>query len=151
MIKEKKYEELLSKCDSLFANVNNTITNLANASALLNLYMEDINWVGFYIYETNHLQLGPFQGKPACISIPLNKGVCGKAFSKGETLLVENVLEFEGHIACDSQSRSEIVVPINFFEKPFGVLDIDSPIFSRFTEIDKKYLELFVSKLEKYL
>jgi len=128
----------------------NVISNLANASALLNETLDNINWVGFYLYckEENALKLGPFQGKVACTHIPMNKGVCGTAAYLKETILVEDVHKFEGHIACDAASNSEIVVPIFINGDVFGVLDVDSPIFSRFTEVDKQYLEEFVSILE---
>ena len=127
------------------------IANLANASALLFDTLEDINWAGFYNMEQGRLVLGPFQGKPACIEIPLNKGVCGAAASRGETVLVKNVHEFPGHIACDSASNSEIVIPIRKKGAVVGVLDIDSPSIGRFTEDDKEGLERFVKILEREL
>ena len=125
----------------------NIISNLSNASALLNETLDDINWVGFYLYceKENALKLGPFQGKVACTHIPINKGVCGTAAYLKETILVEDVHKFEGHIACDAASNSEIVIPIIISDNVFGVLDVDSPVFSRFTQVDKKYLEEFVN------
>lgn len=122
---------------------------LANASALLWESMEDINWAGFYLMQGGGLTLGPFQGKVACVHIPLGKGVCGTAAFQDRTQLVPDVHAFPGHIACDSASRSEIVVPIHSGGKVIGVLDIDSPIEGRFTETDRRGLEAFVKVLEE--
>ena len=122
---------------------------LSNASALINENMEDLNWAGFYLMNKGSLLLGPFQGKVACIRIELGKGVCGTAAERDETQLVANVHEFAGHIACDSASNSEIVVPIHFGGKVIGVLDIDSPSLARFSEEDRDGLELFVRTLEE--
>ena len=122
--------------------------NLANASALLGQALKNINWVGFYILENDHLILSSFQGKPACVKIKTGNGVCGTAVAKDETILVKNVHEFPGHIACDSASNSEIVIPIHANGKIYGVLDIDSPSFERFDEEDKNGLESFVKQLE---
>lgn len=116
------------------------ITNLSNASALLNT-LEDINWCGFYLKEGDVLYLGPFQGDVACTTIPLNKGVCGKAAREGKTIIVPNVNEFPGHIACSSLSKSEIVTPIIANNDVKAVIDIDSPIYNRFNEFDQKLLE----------
>ena len=127
------------------------IANLANASALIYDTMSDLNWAGFYLMEDGKLVLGPFQGKPACIEIEVGKGVCGTSVAKRQTILVKNVHEFEGHIACDSASNSEIVVPIFKDGEVIGVLDIDSPKLSRFDEKDKAGLEEFVKILEKEL
>ena len=124
---------------------------LSNASALLYENMEDLNWAGFYLMDKDSLVLGPFQGKVACIRIALGKGVCGTAAQKDETQLVANVHEFPGHIACDSASNSEIVVPIHVNGKVAGVLDIDSPSLNRFSDEDKEGLELFVKELEKVI
>lgn len=134
------YTELNKKLEALLSEADLLVTNLSNASALLNEYLPDINWVGFYILNENRLLLGPFQGKTACVAIPVGKGVCGTAAQKGETVLVDNVHEFPGHIACDCASSSEIVVPIFSNEKLVAVLDIDSPSLSRFTEADKSGL-----------
>ena len=123
------------------------IANLANASALLGQALQDINWVGFYLLEDNQLILGPFQGKPACIEISVGNGVCGTAVLKDEIMLVKNVHEFPGHIACDSASNSEIVLPIHANGKIVGVLDIDSPLLARFDEDDKNGLFEFVKIL----
>ena len=121
---------------------------LSNASALIYEAMDDLNWAGFYLMNKGSLLLGPFQGKVACIRIPLGKGVCGTAAQKNETLVVDNVHEFAGHIACDGASNSEIVIPIHKNGEVVGVLDIDSPEFSRFTNEDKLGLEEFVKALE---
>jgi len=122
---------------------------LSNASALIYENMEDLNWAGFYLLRDGALVLGPFQGKVACIRIAVGKGVCGTAVEKDETQLVMDVHKFPGHIACDSASNSEIVVPIHKDGKIVGVLDIDSPKLSRFDEKDKEGLELFVRTLEE--
>ena len=127
------------------------VANLANASALLWQEMPDINWVGFYKMTDDILVLGPFQGKPACVRIPVGKGVCGTAVAENATQLVPDVHLFPGHIACDCASNSEIVVPIRKNGEVIGVLDIDSPIKNRFTEEDKAGLEGFVSILETVL
>ena len=145
------YLELERRLTALIHGVPHFIANLSNASALLFDTLEDINWAGFYHMEQGRLVLGPFQGKPACIEIPLNKGVCGAAASRGETVLVENVHEFPGHIACDSASNSEIVIPIRKKGVVVGVLDIDSPSYGRFTPADKEGLERFVRVLEQEL
>ena len=145
------YLELERRLTALIHGVPHFIANLSNASALLFDTLEDINWAGFYHMEQGRLVLGPFQGKPACIEIPLNKGVCGAAASSGETVLVENVHEFPGHIACDTASNSEIVIPIRKNGAVVGVLDIDSPTVGRFTKADKEGLERFVKALEREL
>ncbi|HHZ00834.1 MAG TPA: GAF domain-containing protein [Sedimentibacter sp.] len=149
--KEELYKDLCKTLTALIRDEEDWLANLANSSALLWMMLKDINWAGFYLYKNNELVLGPFQGKPACTRIELGKGVCGKAALAKETILVENVHEFPGYIACDSQSNSEIVVPIIKNNKLIGVLDIDSPIYSRFDETDKKYLEEFVDILNKYI
>ena len=141
------YGVLLAQLKALTENVPHRIANLANASALLWQHMENINWAGFYLLEGDKLILGPFQGKPACIEIPVGKGVCGTAVSLGETVLVTNVHDFPGHIACDCASNSEIVVPLRINGRIVGVLDIDSPIIGRFTEEDRAGLEAFADHL----
>ena len=141
------YGVLLAQLKALTENVPHRIANLANASALLWLHMENINWAGFYLLEGDKLILGPFQGMPACIEIPVGKGVCGTAVSLGETVLVRNVHDFPGHIACDCASNSEIVVPVRINGRIVGVLDIDSPIIGRFTEEDRAGLESFADHL----
>ncbi|MBE6954378.1 MAG: GAF domain-containing protein [Ruminococcaceae bacterium] len=134
---------------ALVEGVPHRIANLANASALLYDQLDEINWAGFYLMKEGKLVLGPFQGKPACIEIPVGKGVCGTAVAIGETQLVPNVHEFPGHIACDGASNSEIVVPICKNGEIIGVLDIDSPRFERFSEQDKEGLQTFVHILEE--
>jgi len=145
------YALLNDQLYALIHGVPHRIANLANASALLYETLSDLNWAGFYLMENGGLVLGPFQGKPACIEIPVGKGVCGTAVSKGETMLVKNVHEFPGHIACDSASNSEIVVCIRKNGEIIGVLDIDSPSLGRFTEEDQAGLEAFVRILEAEL
>ncbi len=144
------YEQLNRTLESLTDGVPYIISNLANASALIFDSLEGLNWAGFYISRENgDLYLGPFQGKTACIEIPLGKGVCGTAASLMKTVVVPNVHEFEGHIACDSASNSEIVIPVMVRGKVFGVLDIDSVVFDRFKDEDRAGLEEFVGILEK--
>ena len=145
------YKLLCNQLKSLTSGVPHRIANLANASALLWQALPDINWAGFYILEGDKLVLGPFQGKPACIEIPLGKGVCGTAAASGKTVVVANVHDFDGHIACDSASNSEIVLPLFVNGALFGVLDIDSPVFNRFTETDKLGLERFAAILQSNL
>ena len=137
------YREVNERLRSLIEGVPHRVANLANAAALLWESLEDINWAGFYLREGETLILGPFQGKPACIEIPMGRGVCGAAAARGETLCVPNVHLFEGHIACDSASNSEIVVPLFGEKGVVGVLDIDSPSFDRFTDADREGLEKF--------
>ncbi|MBQ7313561.1 MAG: GAF domain-containing protein, partial [Clostridia bacterium] len=138
------YPELHAQLAALTDGVPHPIANLANASALLYHTLDNLNWAGFYLMENGQLVLGPFQGKTACIEIPVGRGVCGTAVARGETILVKNVHEFPGHIACDSASNSEIVVPIRKNGEIIGVLDIDSPLLGRFTEDDQAGLEEFV-------
>ena len=145
------YSEINAMLASIVDGIPYTMTNLANASALLNEKLEGINWVGFYTVKDGRLVLGPFQGKVACTIIPIGKGVCGTAAATDSTQLVPDVHKFPGHIACDSASNSEIVVPIHRKGALFGVLDIDSPLFDRFTEEDRSGLEEFVRILEKSL
>ena len=144
-----KYELLAQQLQALIEGEPDLIANLSNASAAINEALENINWAGFYLVKEN---MGPFQGKPACIRIPFGKGVCGTAAKKDETQLVKDVHEFPGHIACDSASRSEIVIPIhNKSGVVAAVLDIDSPDLARFDETDQSGLEHCVNVLEKYL
>lgn len=141
--------ELNLKLKALVDGVPHPIANLANASALLWESLENINWAGFYLIENGILVLGPFQGKPACIEIPLTKGVCGAAARENRTFVVENVHEFPGHIACDCASNSEIVVPLHGKDgSVIGVLDIDSPLIGRFTDEDRIMLEEFAAIIE---
>lgn len=145
------YPLLSQQLQALTEQVPYLITNLANASALLYQTLPDLNWAGFYLYQDNQLILGPFQGKTACTRIAIGKGVCGTAAATGQTQLVPDVHQFPGHIACDSASNSEIVIPIYVKDRLFGVLDIDSPVLDRFSEEDKQGLELFVQTLETIL
>ena len=140
---------LLEQLASIQASERDTIANLANASALLFMSLKDINWAGFYLVREGQLVLGPFQGKPACIRIDFGKGVCGSAAADGTTLVVPNVHAFAGHIACDGASNSEIVIPIHHAGKLTAVLDIDSPLYERFTQADREGLERFCAVLEK--
>ena len=141
----------LSQLEALIKDEPSKIANLANISAFLNQILGKINWVGFYLMENGELVLGPFQGKVACVHIPVGKGVCGTAVKERKTQLVKNVHEFPGHIACDGASNSEIVVPIFKDNEVIGVLDIDSPIFERFDEDDQDFLEKAVNIIEKYV
>lgn len=142
-------ELLLEQLKSLIENERNVIANLANASALLHLSLEEINWAGFYLAEGEELILGPFQGKPACIRIPFGKGVCGTAAQTDTVQRIDNVHLFAGHIACDGASNAEVVIPLHKNGKVVGVLDIDSPVFNRFSETDQQILEQFCRILEK--
>jgi len=143
--KKDYYESLLFFAKGLMDGEEDLIANLANIASLLFNTMEDINWSGFYLIRNNQLVLGPFHGKPACIRIEIGKGVCGTSVSQMTTQLVNNVEEFPGHIACDGDSKSEIVVPIVHNGKVLGVLDIDSPLVERFNEKDQEYLEDLVN------
>ena len=147
--KKELYEEVVWQLKGLFEDCPHRLANLANASAVLNQAMEEINWVGFYLMEQDRLVLGPFQGKPACVEIRIGKGVCGTAVEKDEVMLVKDVHEFPGHIACDEASRSEIVLPIHSNGEIIGVLDIDSPKIARFNEEDKEGLEAVVKVIEE--
>ncbi|PAV30138.1 histidine kinase [Virgibacillus profundi] len=149
--KAKDYELLIKQLHALSEDETDSIAILSNASALLNQFLAEVNWVGFYLWKENELVLGPFQGLPACIRIASGKGVCGAAVKERETQLVDDVMTFPGHIACDSASRSEIVVPIIINDSVYGVLDIDSPITDRFDETDQQYLEKFVQVLIEFL
>lgn len=142
-----QYDTLAKQLDALLTGEKNRIANLSNASALLNQFLSNINWVGFYIMHEGELVLGPFQGLPACVRIPVGRGVCGTAVAKKETLVIEDVYAFPGHIACDAASQSEIVIPLILNDTVIGVLDIDSPIKNRFTPDDKIGLEQFVETL----
>lgn len=143
------YTLLNSQLLSLVQGVPHFTANLANASALLYDSLTELNWAGFYLMENGILVLGPFQGKTACIEIPVGKGVCGTAVAENMTKRIANVHEFPGHIACDGASNSEIVIPIHKDGTVVGVLDIDSPVFERFSEEDQTGLEEFVKILEK--
>ena len=150
-MKPVNYDQIIAQLSALVEGIPYEVANLANASALLWQELPDINWAGFYKMTDGALILGPFQGKPACIRIPVGKGVCGTAVAENKTQLVYNVHDFPGHIACDCASNSEIVVPIHVNGEIWGVLDIDSPSIGRFTEVDQAGLERFVGVLEQVL
>ncbi|MBZ4224937.1 GAF domain-containing protein [Bacillus wiedmannii] len=149
--REEQYETVIKQLDALLTGEPNLVANLSNASALLNQFLDRVNWVGFYVTDGNQLVLGPFQGMPACVRIPFGRGVCGVAAETKTTQLVADVHQFPGHIACDSASNSEIVVPIVKEGTVIGVLDIDSPEKNRFDEVDQRYLEKFVGTLLKHI
>ncbi|MCW8879317.1 MAG: GAF domain-containing protein [Kangiellaceae bacterium] len=142
------YQSLNNQLIALLEGQSNWITNLSQFSAFLNMSLEDINWVGFYLTDKpEQLKLGPFQGNVACVDIPFGKGVCGTAAKEKRTLVVEDVDQFSGHIACDARSRSEVVCPIIIDDKTVGVLDIDSPSLKRFDDADGEGLQLLVKTL----
>ena len=147
----KNYELVTKQLNALLTGEKDLIANLANASALLYQFLSDVNWVGFYLLKNEELVLAPFQGLPACVRIPIGKGVCGTAVEKETTLLVEDVHAFPGHIACDAASRSEIVIPIRYEGKIIGVLDIDSPTVNRFSQEDQAHLEQFIHELAQHI
>lgn len=146
--REARYALLLEQARALTDGVTHPIANLANLAALLWQGLEDINWCGFYLMDGGALMLGPFCGLPACIRIPLGRGVCGTAAMKDEVQLVPDVHVFPGHIACDGASNSEIVLPIHAGGHVVGVLDIDSPTIGRFCETDREFLSSLVSLIE---
>ena len=148
--------QIISTIKSFFDDEYNydEVTILANTSAIINQLFPNINWVGFYLYKNNILKLGPFQGKPACMEIKLENGVCGWSARNKKNIIVNNVHEFEGHIACDSASNSELVIPIIIDDVLYGVLDIDSPLYNRFSDCDLQIMEdviKFISKKIKRL
>jgi GAF domain-containing protein len=145
------YDLVCQQLKALVDGVPYEVANLANTSAFLWQEMPDINWVDFYKMEDGALILGPFQGKPACIRIPVGRGVCGTAVAEDQVQLVYDVHDFPGHIACDSASNSEIVLPIHVNGEIWGVLDIDSPYVGRFTEDDQEGLTKIVAIIEDYL
>ncbi len=149
--KKQLYDFMKMRLTALIGEEEDWLANLSNASALMWQLLKDINWSGFYLMKGDKLVLGPFQGKPACVNIDLGKGVCGTAAATKELQLVKNVHDFPGHIACDSASNSEIVLPIVVDGKVVGVLDIDSPEFERFDEEDAVGLTRFVEVLVKYV
>ena len=136
-MKQQQYSQLISQAKSLVSGEQDLIANMANISALLFNGLEDVNWAGFYLYKDEQLVLGPFQGQPACIRIPMGKGVCGTSASTQTVQRIDDVHGFDGHIACDAASNSEIVVPIVVNNALIGVLDIDSPNHARFTQDDE--------------
>lgn len=145
------YRELTQQALALVEGEPNVIANLANISALLFQALDDVNWVGFYLDDAGSLVVGPFQGKPACVRIPYDKGVCGSAFRHQRVERVDDVHQFDGHIACDVLSRSEIVLPFYVDGILKGLLDIDSPKKARFSQFDEDGLTLFVNELQKHL
>ncbi|OCN04424.1 histidine kinase [Erysipelotrichaceae bacterium MTC7] len=142
---------LLAQFAAIIEDISEDISLLSNASAFMMQMIDDISWVGFYLYKHDNLILGPFQGKVACTNIAMGKGVCGTSASERVTLLVEDVHQFPGHIACDSASNSEIVVPIIVNDTLYGVLDVDSTSFARFQETEKELFEGFVDLLVNHL
>ena len=147
----QSYESLNRQAQGLLAGEDDLVAAMANFSALINDSLDKLNWVGFYLLKDEQLILGPFQGKVACSRIPMGKGVCGTSASRKQTLRVGDVHQFDGHIACDSASNSEIVIPVFNQKTLIAVLDIDSPILNRFTEIDQIGLENLVKSFESAL
>lgn len=144
------YEELTKMIGHLLEGERNFITNAANFSAIIFNEINNLNWVGFYIYNGRELVLGPFQGRVACVRIALDKGVCGKSATDKKTILVDDVDKFPGHIACDSRSKSEIVIPIIKDGEIYAVLDIDSPVINRFDDTDRVGLEQMLEEFLKF-
>ena len=149
--KSELYQQLLVQTEALITDENDVIANMANISALLFEYLADVNWVGFYRIKEKELVLGPFQGKVACIRIPIGKGVCGTAAATGETQRIADVHQFSGHIACDATSNAEIVIPVKVLGDIIAVLDIDSRCVDRFDSEDQYGLEQIVQSFEKTL
>ena len=147
----ENYDLLAKQLNSLLEGVDKEVSKLANVSAFLFNSLEDVSWLGFYLVDKDCLYLGPFQGKVACTVIPVGKGVCGTSIARKETILVSNVHEFPGHIACDSESNSEIVIPIYKNKDIYGVLDIDSKSLNRFSELDRIGLEKIASVINENL
>ena len=151
MSKTQQYLDIQQQAAALTHGETDLIANMANLSALLWMYLDDINWAGFYLLKGEDLVLGPFQGKPACIRIPLGKGVCGSAAASGKIQLIEDVHQFAGHIACDAASNSEIVLPIFKNNELIAVLDIDSPVLGRFDQDDALGLQGIVEIIQATL
>lgn len=149
--RSERFEAVLAQLASLMEDEPNAIANLANASALLKFSLPDTNWAGFYLFDGKELVLGPFQGLPACIRIPMGRGVCGTAASERRTLVVDDVHAFPGHIACDAASNSEIVVPLVKEDRLLGVLDIDSPLKHRFDDEERRFLERFAAMVAEVI
>jgi L-methionine (R)-S-oxide reductase len=148
---EQKYKYMLILLEGQLSSEKDSLANLCNASAIIKTIINRLNWAGFYLIRKEELVLGPFQGLPACNRIVIGKGVCGTAVLEKKVQRIQNVHEFPGHIACDSATNSELVIPIIKNETIYGVLDLDSPEFERFSELEEKYLILFVEKLIKYI
>jgi GAF domain-containing protein len=151
MSKNTFYRDLHSQTKALISDESDVIANMANVSALLFEHLADVNWVGFYRMVDNELVLGPFQGKVACIRIPVGRGVCGTAVSENKVQRVADVHEFDGHIACDATTNSEIVLPVTLNDKVIAVLDIDSQAFNRFDADDQAGLEKIISLFENVM
>ncbi|MGR5149704.1 GAF domain-containing protein [Photobacterium alginatilyticum] len=145
------YKRLTNQAVSLIEGEPDLIANISNISALLYMELEDINWAGFYFLKGDQLVLGPFQGNPACVRIPVGRGVCGTAIAENRVQRIADVHQFEGHIACDAASNSEIVIPFTVKGELYGVLDIDSPNLSRFDQSDEDGLVTLVEELQKRL
>lgn len=150
-MKIEHYHRLTKQAVALIESETDMIANLSNISALLSMGLDDLNWAGFYLMKGDELVLGPFQGKPACVRIPIGRGVCGTAVATNSVQRIYDVHEFEGHIACDAASNSEIVIPFSINGEIAGVLDIDSPNVGRFSEIDEEGLVFFMAEVEKLL
>jgi L-methionine (R)-S-oxide reductase len=150
-LKPALYADVVAQTRALLEGERDAIANFANTTSLLYHSLPDLNWVGFYLLKDGELVVGPFQGKPACVLIPLGKGVCGTAAARRATVIVKNVHEFDGHIACDSASNSEIVVPLLRGNELLGVLDLDSPKFERFDAEDQAGLEKVVAEVIRAL
>lgn len=151
MNEKQRLNYLLMLLEGQLDSEKDALANISNASALIYAIIDKLNWAGFYFIKDGELVLGPFQGLPACNRIKLNSGVCGYAVTTRKTQLVPNVHQFPGHIACDSASNSELVIPIIKDDIVYGVLDLDSPELNRFTELEANYFERFVEKLNKYI
>jgi L-methionine (R)-S-oxide reductase len=149
--KSAAYEELARELDALLAGEPDRVANAANAAAAIYHSLGAVNWAGFYFLRGNELVLGPFQGRPACVRIPLGKGVCGTAAMERRSVCVADVSAFPGHIACDSESRSELVVPLLVSNDLLGVLDLDSPLPARFDEVDQAGCERLAAVLSRHL
>jgi L-methionine (R)-S-oxide reductase len=149
--KNKQYKLINAQVQALISDESDMIANMANIAAVLFNNVEQINWAGFYLFKQEQLVLGPFQGQPACVRIPMGSGVCGTSAATRETVIVDNVHEFAGHIACDVASNSEIVIPIVFNQQLIGVLDIDSAVAARFDDDDRQGLESLVRILQQTL
>ena len=148
---QENYENMVLTIQSMFEDEKNIYANLANISSVINVYVNRINWVGFYLLIEDELVLGPFQGRPACTRIKPGNGVCGRSALEKKTFVVDNVHDFPGHIACDSNTNSEIVIPIYKNNEIWGVLDVDSPELNRFTDLEKLYLEKIAVILSDFL
>ncbi|MEZ8823757.1 GAF domain-containing protein [Vibrio amylolyticus] len=148
-MKIEHYHRLTKQAVGLLESESDLVANLSNLSALLNMELEDLNWVGFYLLKGKELVLGPFQGKPACVRIPMGRGVCGTAADTNTVQRIYDVHQFSGHIACDAASNSELVIPFSVNGELVGVLDIDSPTIGRFSEIDEEGLTFLMKEVEK--